>query len=1002
MSGVIFMSGDTVSGDNVETPCWNPLQCNICAEQYRDPCILQCYHSFCGECVQSKIEAGKVTCPICSCVSTIKEGSSLPSPDPLLKFLVESSSSDKVPCANCDKAECEMFFCNTCSQPLCLSCREETHRARMFARHEIVLLTKKAKDIQKECKLHKEPFILFSTEKKIMLCINCFRDMKVESRSHCVDLETAYKQGCQKLNNTMQSIRDLQHSVRETILLLKALLEEIQQNSEREKQDILTLYTSIEEKISETKATLLQEIEKQYEEKERLFKNQLVHLSTFLPTLHVHLVTCAAFCSSANKYEFLDFTYVLMERLKSIIQVQHPLHPSQGSDIFTDHKTQFAKCLEPLLFPHGNGSNMSVPVSMATGVASQRLDTLPNLPSTAVNLSSSMYKLAGNGGRRYNQNSTKYKLLDTTGFFADHCREFDGVHRELMQGVEGLKLGVQELQRDLTLRRCLAKEAAIGSLDARISEVEESLSKHLIEVEQKQPGLEKHWEESLGKLAGEQEVYKAQIQDVLRLKQETQSVKTILHRLSSFVSSIASVTERLAPKLSVKQKEEAHNQLLQEINTMQHDSQQRVDAIRTAQEERDIKTANRTNPLDEELIKTKGLLKAPVKKDGKDSTKRESREITDAIAELEEERQAKEDKIRKETSGECKKVNTVKLESEFGDHNAKNVTEVGGKGNSDNAAGDIGAHCKEDFKDSVAEDKIGKECINCGKGSNIKGQHIVMDDAEQFSTKDVQHCGHQASQRIDLSYALETQLAHELENEDKTVGVLNCLEKSEPGGELDAGRETENLDGTPKSSNESSKPSEFRQKNSVKSGLSDFDLIQTTAFIVPDVNVELESLNEQIQITNTCEYNAEFTLDYAPADTRVNLSKESITDDVSSFEMTRGKELVKTEIGDLRKHSRERLSQSGSDSNSDNKQEENEANEFDIQEVFGARQLKHVEKPVEQYQSMNGVDSSTSGDDEDVYVAKSLPELAQVFEPGDLKPKRHSRRMDGSRSPNPK
>ena len=38
-----------------------------------------------------------------SCVSTLKEGSVLPSPDPLLKFLVESSSTDKVPCANCDK-----------------------------------------------------------------------------------------------------------------------------------------------------------------------------------------------------------------------------------------------------------------------------------------------------------------------------------------------------------------------------------------------------------------------------------------------------------------------------------------------------------------------------------------------------------------------------------------------------------------------------------------------------------------------------------------------------------------------------------------------------------------------------------------------------------------------------------------------------------------------------------------------------------------------------------
>ena len=63
--------------------------------------------------------------------------------------------------------------------------------------------------------------------------------------------------------------------------------------------------------------------------------------------------------------------------------------------------------------------------------------------------------------------------------------------QELMHSVDGLKLGVQELQRDLTLRRCLAKEAAINMLDDKISGVEELLSKHLIVVEQKQPDLEK-------------------------------------------------------------------------------------------------------------------------------------------------------------------------------------------------------------------------------------------------------------------------------------------------------------------------------------------------------------------------------------------------------------------------------------------------------------------------------------------------------------------------------
>lgn len=53
----------------------------------------------------------------------------------------------------------------------------------------------------------------------------------------------------------------------------------------------------------------------------------------------------------------------------------------------------------------------------------------------------------------------------------------------------------------------------------------------------------------------------------------------------------------------------------------------RVDAIRTAQEER-ISTANWANPLDEELIKTKGLLRAPSERS---NIKRSSRELKDDL-----------------------------------------------------------------------------------------------------------------------------------------------------------------------------------------------------------------------------------------------------------------------------------------------------------------------------------------------------------------------------------
>lgn len=51
-------------------------------------------------------------------------------------------------------------------------------------------------------------------------------------------------------------------------------------------------------------------------------------------------------------------------------------------------------------------------------------------------------------------------------------------------------------------------------------------------------------------------------------------------------------------------------------------SPNRVDAIRGAEEERQTILANRTNPLDNELIKTKGLLRAPSLRDVKGERKK--------------------------------------------------------------------------------------------------------------------------------------------------------------------------------------------------------------------------------------------------------------------------------------------------------------------------------------------------------------------------------------------
>lgn len=77
----------------------------------------------------------------------LKDGSTLPPPDTLMRQLIDIANSENPPCSNCDKRDrANMYYCNTCGQALCAHCRDNTHRAKMFATHEILHMTKCIKE----------------------------------------------------------------------------------------------------------------------------------------------------------------------------------------------------------------------------------------------------------------------------------------------------------------------------------------------------------------------------------------------------------------------------------------------------------------------------------------------------------------------------------------------------------------------------------------------------------------------------------------------------------------------------------------------------------------------------------------------------------------------------------------------------------------------------------------------------------------------------------------
>ncbi|XP_001377123.3 RING finger protein 207 isoform X2 [Monodelphis domestica] len=609
MSGEIFSPLESL--DALEASNVHPLVCFLCHGQYEHPCLLDCYHNFCASCLRGRAVDGRLPCPLCGHPSVVKGANGLPPVDRLLQFLVDGSSDgeEAVRCANCD-LECPAqdaettYFCNTCGQPLCAHCREETHKAKMFSCHDIVALGKRTKDAQKKCSLHGEPFIMFSTDKKSMLCIRCFGDMQGESRAHCIDIETAYVQGCEKLDQTVLAVKALQTSTREAIALLQTMVEEVRQSVADEESAIHTLFSSMQEKLTERKALLLKAVRSQYEEKDKAFKDQLSHLASLLPTLQVHLVTCSAFLSSANKAEFLDLGYELMERLQGIVTQPHHLQPTQSSKITSDHRAEFARCLEPLLL-------LGARRAPATGAAATMLSGC----STTKTLKSSGCpspggKMCGSPVHKPTlHRSISTKLLLAEGGdtrFIEHCHLYEETYRILQSEIQNLKDQVQELHRDLTKHHSLIKAEIMSDILQKSLQVDGHIASQYASVEMMRAVFEEKWEETYQRVANEQEIYEAQLYDLFQLRQENNYLTNITKQITPYVRSIAKVKERLEPRFQEPIDEQSENlQKIYEDTVVMDENQTRNEPKNSSEEKKeDAGVQQRGQPNSEQTIRT--------------------------------------------------------------------------------------------------------------------------------------------------------------------------------------------------------------------------------------------------------------------------------------------------------------------------------------------------------------------------------------------------------------
>ena len=126
------------------------LKCSICLDDFKEPKVLPCCHTFCKTCLERHHEKSKrkeeLTCPECRAKHNVPEGGA---GDFLSDFTIpthsrqeeEETSNAPTHCQECESSDPVVAYCTDCQSVLCEDCTSGTHKKlRRFRDHNLSFL----------------------------------------------------------------------------------------------------------------------------------------------------------------------------------------------------------------------------------------------------------------------------------------------------------------------------------------------------------------------------------------------------------------------------------------------------------------------------------------------------------------------------------------------------------------------------------------------------------------------------------------------------------------------------------------------------------------------------------------------------------------------------------------------------------------------------------------------------------------------------------------------
>ncbi|XP_065842534.1 RING finger protein 207-like [Oscarella lobularis] len=603
MSGLPLAGLTSGSSASLDTSLFS---CPVCANAFTEPKLLACLHSVCTQCVTQKGEE-PFKCPMCCDIYADSESDSFQAQDDrLLDRLKTAMTPPLAECVNCDAkiARVEAIFCHTCDQVLCESCRKLVHASKMFASHKIGPITRETEN-ERICKMHEKPLIMFLAESSRLLCVKCFNELESENKALCIDLDVAYEVKRSELNEKVVACQSLAKAVAEGVEKARNLLEDARASATREKGDVEALHASLLDTLASKRASLFEEIERLKAKSQQNLSRHLQDLQAFLPTIEFNLALCEKASQEFDKYSFLELFDSATERLSRLVNWPHHVPDEKESQIVVNMRDEYACCLHPLLEEEFSLClpSFSTFTTFSFSPPTRNYGEEKQLSSSNGAPGSTGKRLSFSAGAVANGNSP----------FAEHCKTFNPRLKKLQTKITSLKEEVQDVHRDLTKRKCHPTKNDVTDIVAKCKSIDVALASQKEVLEKRRNSFERAWNDTLSRVALEQEIYQAQVHEVNKLQQDNLRLATITESIQPFLKSLVAASERNDPRLNqaavTRAQERQLKSLFHQIDEIHPNTKQRIRAIEGIKRKPDAKSATKSADSFDGIAKARGLLK---------------------------------------------------------------------------------------------------------------------------------------------------------------------------------------------------------------------------------------------------------------------------------------------------------------------------------------------------------------------------------------------------------